>query len=138
MGAHAIAIDPMRLGPAGQHRAQQTRPHLDGFFNHVILPGMFERREQIMQIGMRFLCPGHFLNDECHLLAARGCDSRIPFAVTAIKHKNRVAISQAQHIADIICLHVIKIDLHRLRKGCVDIQALGGKIIAGHAAARYE
>jgi len=80
---------------------------------------MFERREQIIEIGVRLLRACHLPDNERHLFAVRCRNSRLPFAVAAIEHKDRGAFGQAQHIADIICLQVIKLDSHPSARGAL-------------------
>jgi len=76
---HPFAIDPARL-VLRSARAQQAGPHFHCFFNQVILPGMFERREQIIEIGCGS-CGVHLPDNERHLFAVRCRNSRLPFAV---------------------------------------------------------
>jgi hypothetical protein len=137
IGQHAFGIDSVDLGPAGQHGAQQARPHFDSFLDHIILPRLFQGCEKIMKIGVGFLRPRHLAGNERDGLPVGNRQGRFPFAIAAVEHANYGAFGQAQHIADIICLCVIEIDPRGWRERDVDIKPVRGEIIARHAATHF-
>ena len=59
IGAHPIAVDAPDLREAGQEGLQCADPHLHSFLNHVVEPGMFQRRERVAQVWQVVLFPRH-------------------------------------------------------------------------------
>ncbi len=58
IGPHPLAIDPGDLGETGQDRLQHGGAHLDRLLHHIVEPGMFERREDVSEVGQAVLRPG--------------------------------------------------------------------------------
>src|ERR1700730_667988 len=88
MEAHTFAIDARRLGPARDDWAQQPSPHFHGFFNHIILARMFERRKKILERGWRLLRPGHYVNSERYAFTIGGGNAGFPFAILTIENED--------------------------------------------------
>ena len=109
IGAHPLAVDATDLGEAGQDRLQRRGAHLDGLLHHVVEPGVFQRREDVGDIGQAILRPG--LGGDIQTVgpfASR--DRSLPFAVASVEHQDGLAGGKPQHIAEIIALVALQRD----------------------------
>ena len=55
IGAKPIEIDAARLGAAGHDRPEPPHAHFNRLLRHIVQTRMFERREEIVDIGREFL-----------------------------------------------------------------------------------
>ena len=87
---------------------------------------MFERRKHIGDIGQAILRPGLGQDLEAVGPLAAG-NPRLPFAVAAVEHQDRVARREPQHIAEIVALVPLQRDRLAGAQGGVDEQAGGAR-----------
>ena len=93
---------------------------------------MFERRENISEIGQPILRPGPRHDGETVRPFAAG-DRSLPFAVAAVEHQDRVACGEPKHIAEIVALVALKRDRLAWRQRGIDEQPGLAEIVLRHA-----
>ena len=105
-----LQIDARDLGVTRDDRPQPARPHLDRFLRHIIEPGVLERREQIVEVGRRFLGSRLRADDERGRLARTRVEAGGELAVPAIEQKDRSSRAEPQHVDEVVRL--LRIELH--------------------------
>ena len=70
IGAHPLEVDARGLRASGHHGPDGSGSHLHGLLHDVIQPGVFERREKIVQFARGGLRAGPHVELDRHLFAA--------------------------------------------------------------------
>ena len=95
---------------------------------------MFERREQIVQVGRAGLRPGEPVDVEREPAFAGARQGGLPFTLAAVENQHGVAGPEPQHIAQVICLRRIERDACPFRKRRIEKKAGGAEIVASHGS----
>ena len=144
IGFHPGGIESRDLSVLRENGAQPADTHFDGLRDHIIKPGLFQRRKKIVKVRFGSLRPGRLIDFKLPGLAAFANQPCLPLSVTTVEGTNDRALRQTQNIDEIIHLGALKRHHRTSRQGGTEKQALaldvtrrldhGGEVSSGRAS----
>ncbi len=104
VGHEALDIEPRDLGAPRQDRPQAARAHLDRLLRHIVEAGVLQRREQIVDVGGRFLRAGPRADEEGGPFSRDGGERGGIFAVAPVEHEDARRRAEPEHVDEIVGL----------------------------------
>src|SRR5690349_20691426 len=128
----AVYADRRHLGVLRDDGLQQAGSHLDRLLDDVVEAALLEGSKTIDEVWMRRLRSYLSERSERHPLARDAGDLDKPFTVATVEDQKLATLVETKHIAEIVRLLRIRLDLGALKKILRNVKPLHS-VIRTHA-----
>src|SRR5829696_3017693 len=123
IASQAVDVDAFSNGAPGDDRPEPPCPHLCRLLGHVVEPRMFERSEQVIDIGQRRSIAQLAIAAQGKVALACCDNLRQPLAIGTVEQAKRRAPLQAHHMKQIMSLLILQHDGGAGGERCGHIEA---------------